>query len=170
MPANEYYFVSHWRVPCTPAEAYDIIQDSAALPRWWPSSFIASEPYHFADGAEGVKLATKGWMPYMLHWTVRQLSADPPGSLVIEVKGDFDGRGIWTLMADGDHTTITYDWRIRVEKPGVKQLSFMLKPLFESNHRWAMKKGEESLRPYGRTGTAHRRGRRPAGAMAAAPA
>ena len=26
MPANEYYFVSHWRVPCTPQEAYDIIQ------------------------------------------------------------------------------------------------------------------------------------------------
>ena len=44
MPANEYYFVSHWRVPCTPQEAYDIIQDSAALPRWWPSAFIASDP------------------------------------------------------------------------------------------------------------------------------
>ena len=85
-------------------------------------------------------------MPYLLHWTVRELSSDPPGSLVIEVKGDFEGRGIWTLMPDGDHTNITYDWRIRVEKPGVKQMSFMLKPLFESNHRWAMKKGEQSMR------------------------
>jgi len=146
MPANEYYFVSHWRVPATPQEVYDIIKDSAALPRWWPSAFIASEPHTFADGSDGVSLTTKGWMPYLLHWNVRELSSDPPGSLVIEVSGDFEGRGIWTLMPDGDHTSITYDWRIRVEKPGVKQMSFMLKPLFESNHRWAMKKGEESLR------------------------
>jgi hypothetical protein len=146
MPAHEYYFVSNWRVPCTPTEAYDIIKDSAALPEWWPSAFLHSEPHYFPDGVEGVSLATKGWMPYILHWTVRELSSDPPGSLVIEVSGDFEGRGIWTLMQDGDYTNITYDWRIRVEKPGVKQLSFLLKPLFESNHRWAMKKGEQSMR------------------------
>jgi uncharacterized protein YndB with AHSA1/START domain len=146
MPANEYYFVSHWRVPGTPEEVYEIIRDTAALPRWWPSAFVESTPNTFPDGVEGVELATRGWMPYILHWTVRELSADPPGSLVIEVKGDFEGRGIWTLMQDGEYTNITYDWRIRVEKAGVKQLSFLLKPLFESNHRWAMKKGEQSMR------------------------
>jgi len=86
------------------------------------SAFIASEPHTFADGSDGVSLTTKGWMPYLLHWNVRELSSDPPGSLVIEVSGDFEGRGIWTLMPDGDHTSITYDWRIRVEKPGVKKL------------------------------------------------
>jgi hypothetical protein len=43
-------------------------------------------------------------------------------------------------------TNIRYDWRIRVDKPLIRYLSWLLKPLFASNHRWAMAKGEESLR------------------------
>jgi hypothetical protein len=39
-----------------------------------------------------------------------------------------------------------YDWRIRAEKPLLKRLSFLLRPLFEANHRWAMARGEESLK------------------------
>ena len=41
---------------------------------------------------------------------------------------------------------VTYDWRLRAEKPLLRSLSFLLKPLFEANHRWAMAQGEESLR------------------------
>lgn len=39
-----------------------------------------------------------------------------------------------------------YDWRIEAEKPLLKRLSFILKPLFSMNHRWAMARGEESLK------------------------
>ena len=39
-----------------------------------------------------------------------------------------------------------YDWRLRAEKPLLRNLSFLLKPLFEANHRWAMAQGEESLK------------------------
>ena len=41
---------------------------------------------------------------------------------------------------------ITYDWRIRAEKPLLRYLSFLLKPVFSANHRWAMARGEESLK------------------------
>ena len=41
---------------------------------------------------------------------------------------------------------ITYDWRIRADKALLKYLSFMFKPMFSANHRWAMAKGEESLK------------------------
>jgi hypothetical protein len=40
---------------------------------------------------------------------------------------------------------ITYDWRIRAEKPILRTLSFLLKPILSANHRWAMACGEESL-------------------------
>jgi hypothetical protein len=146
MPANEYYFVSHWRLHCTPQEAFDILKDSAALPKWWPAGFLSAEPHTFEDGAEGVSVATKGWLPYILRFNMRELASDPPGSLVIEASGDLNGRGIWTLMPDGDYTNITYDWRISAEKPLIKMLSPLLKPLFKSSHDWIMKKGEQSLR------------------------
>ena len=41
---------------------------------------------------------------------------------------------------------VTYDWRIRADNPLLRALSFVLRPLFAWNHRWAMARGEESLR------------------------
>jgi len=40
----------------------------------------------------------------------------------------------------------TYDWRITAGKPLLQTLSPLLRPLLESNHRWAMAQGEQSLR------------------------
>src|SRR6185295_9030162 len=52
----------------------------------------------------------------------------------------------WTFRQDGSFVDITYDWRLRAEKPLLRNLSFLMRPLFEANHRWAMAQGEESLR------------------------
>jgi hypothetical protein len=41
---------------------------------------------------------------------------------------------------------VTYDWRIVAEKGLLRRLSFVMRPLFGANHRWAMARGEESLR------------------------
>jgi len=37
-------------------------------------------------------------------------------------------------------------WKIRADKPLLRDFSFLMKPLFSANHHWAMRKGEESLR------------------------
>jgi hypothetical protein len=84
-------------------------------------------------------------MPYILHWKVKITSSDRPTDLTSDVEGDFAGRGVWELTEEPGGTHIRYDWTIRVNKFGVKQLSPLLKPLFGSNHRWAMRRGEESL-------------------------
>ncbi len=33
---------------------------------------------------------------------------------------------------------ITYDWKIRAEKPLLRYLSLLMKPIFSANHRWAI--------------------------------
>jgi hypothetical protein len=89
---------------------------------------------------------TKGWLPYTLRWKFRCTEADYPHSFNLEAWGDFVGRGIWNFKQDGAWVHITYDWKVRAEKTLLRYLSPLLKPIFESNHRWAMEKGEESLR------------------------
>ena len=74
------------------------------------------------------------------------VEANYPYGFTIAASGDFDGRGVWTFRQDGSIVDITYDWRLRAEKPLLRNLSFLLKPLFEANHRWAMAQGEESLK------------------------
>jgi hypothetical protein len=41
---------------------------------------------------------------------------------------------------------VTYDWLLRADKPLLRRLSWLLKPIFAANHRWAMARGEESLK------------------------
>ena len=77
---------------------------------------------------------------------VAALFVNPPHGFSLEAWGDLEGSGVWTFSQDGPMVDITYDWRIRAEKPLLRYLSFLLKPIFSANHRWAMARGEESLR------------------------
>ena len=92
-----------------------------------------------------VRLHTKGWLPYTLQWEFEVVESRYPYGFALVAAGDFEGRGVWTFEQDGPFVNVTYDWRLRAEKPLLRNLSFLLKPLFEANHRWAMARGEESL-------------------------
>ena len=50
------------------------------------------------------------------------------------------------FTTDGPEIVISYDWRVSATKPLLRRLSWLLKPVFSANHRWAMARGEESLR------------------------
>jgi len=151
MPDNAYHFISRWRVEGTCGEVADVLGDPLALPRWWPSVYLdvweVRPPVNNVASGVGqrVKLQTKGWLPYTLRWQFEVVESRYPHGFAIVATGDFDGRGVWTFEQDGAFVNITYDWRLRAEKPLLRSLSPLLKPLFEANHRWAMARGEESL-------------------------
>jgi hypothetical protein len=148
MASNEYHFVSHWLVKSTVEEAAQIIGDAPDLVRWWPAVYLEVQELEPGDQngvGKIVSLYTKGWLPYTLRWQFRVTESRYPYGFTLEAWGDFVGRGIWTFEPNGEWVNITYDWRIRADKPLLRYLSFVMKPLFSANHRWAMAKGEESL-------------------------
>ncbi|MEA2522885.1 MAG: hypothetical protein QOF73_112 [Thermomicrobiales bacterium] len=61
----------------------------------------------------------------------------------IETCGDFAGRGVWTFVHDGPLVDIHFDCRISADKPLLRYLSPLLKPIFAFNHHWAMARSEE---------------------------
>ena len=152
MTSNQYQFISKWRVEGTCGEVADIIGEPLALTRWWPSVYLdvweVRPPINNVASGVGqrVKLVTKGWLPYTIRWEFEVVESRYPHGFTIVASGDFDGRGVWSFEQDGAFVDITYDWRLRAEKPLLRNLSFLLKPLFEANHRWAMARGEESLK------------------------
>jgi hypothetical protein len=148
MKSNEYHFVTHWRADGNVKEVADLLDDPLTLPRWWPSVYLAVrelEPENAGRPAV-IELHTKGWLSYTLKWQLRKTESRYPYGFSISASGDFDGRGVWTFTQDGTAVSITYDWRIRADKPLLRYLSFLLKPIFSANHRWAMAQGETSLR------------------------
>lgn len=146
--ANDYHFVTRWRVEGTCGEVADVLGDPLGLPRWWPSVYLRVDQLE-PPGPDGVgrrvRLHTQGWPPYTLTWELVTVEQFYPNRIVLDALGDFVGRGIWTFVQDGPMVNVIYDWRIRAEKPLLQQLSFLLRPVFEANHRWAMAQGEISL-------------------------
>ena len=149
MPANEYHFMTHWRLLGSRDEVASILSDAPGLARWWPAVYLdVRELRPGDDRGEGrvIDLYTKGWLPYTLRWRFTVVENRYPDGFTIEAEGDFVGRGVWTLRQDGPWVDVTYDWRIRAEKPLLRLFSPVLRPVFSANHRWAMARGEESLR------------------------
>ena len=93
-----------------------------------------------------VDLWTKGWLPYTLRWRFTTTRNDGTAGLSLHAQGDFVGEGTWTFIPDGEYVKAFYDWRIRAEKPLLRRLTWLMRPAFSANHRWAMRKGEESMR------------------------
>ena len=53
------------------------------------------------DKEEFVKVldvVTKGWLPYTILWSQRVTEINPPHAFTIEVRGDFDRRGVWAFQ------------------------------------------------------------------------
>jgi hypothetical protein len=149
MASNDYHFVTHWKVKSTVQEVSDILGDAPDLVRWWPSVYL--EVQELKPGtAQGVgreiSLFTKGWLPYTLRWQFRVTESKAPYGFTLEAFGDFVGKGIWTFEQAREWVNITYDWNIKADKPLLKHLSLILKPMFSMNHQWAMRQGEESLK------------------------
>ena len=149
MAINEYHFITHWQVEGDVQEVSDILEDVPSLARWWPSVYLdvnILEPGDERGVGKVVGLYTKGFLPYKLRWQFRVTESRAPYGSALEAWGDFNGRGIWTLEQVGPMVNLTYDWKIRADKPLLRYLSVLFKPIFAANHRWAMAKGEKSLK------------------------
>ncbi len=130
-------------------EVYTILSDAEALARWWPAVYLDVKEVEKGDLnsiGKKVKLFTKGWLPYTIRWDFEVIENIKPVTFTIKASGDLAGKGVWLLRQDGDFCNVSFDWRIEAEKRFLKTFSFILKPIFSANHKWAMKKGEESLK------------------------
>lgn len=148
MPSHEYHFLDEWKILGKLEEVSDILGEAADYPRWWPSTYLEVKVLDKGDkeqvGQRG-KIRAQGWLPYRIRFDYRVTESRKPHGFSLEAKGDLDGTGIWRLSQDGEWVRISYDWTVRADKPILRLFSFLLKPVFRSNHNWTMKMGERSL-------------------------
>src|SRR5580765_1908194 len=147
--SNEYSFQTSWRVEATREEVFALIDTVADYPRWWPAVWLKVEKIAAGDADRVVaayQLLTKGWLPYFIRWQSRTTEKRFPERLALAAEGDFVGTGVWKFSLDGPFVDLVYDWNLRADKPLLRRLSFVLKPIFSANHNWAMNKGLESLK------------------------
>ena len=149
MAPNEFQLTTHWRMKGSVEDVYEILSNPSDFVRWWPSVYLGVREMESGD-ADGVgrtiSLHTRGKLPYTLKWEARTTELDKPNRIALEAQGDLQGRGVWTFAQEGEIVDIRFNWNVSITKPWMRFLSPLLKPMFAANHRWAMRKGEESLK------------------------
>jgi hypothetical protein len=147
--SNDYSFLTIWRVAGHVDDVTEVLGDGESLPRWWPAVYLDVRPIRPGDErgvGRTLDLYTKGWLPYTLRWTLTITEPITRSGFALTADGDLIGTGRWTFAQDGPEVVITYAWNVSASKPLLRRLSWLFKPGFAANHRWAMAKGEESLR------------------------
>jgi Polyketide cyclase / dehydrase and lipid transport len=144
--AREYVFVDEWDVDAPQDVVYDIVADARTYPEWWRPVYLSVE------GDEKVtRHRFKGRLPYTLKMRAEMVREDRPRQFEVSVDGDLRGRGIWTFTPAGNGGThVRWDWIVFADRPLLRYLTPVLRPLFRWNHAWAVARAREQLEPYAR--------------------
>ena len=147
---DPYVFVDEWDVAAPREAVFDAVARSRTYPEWWTPVYIEVEGD--AEPALGARASQhfKGRLPYHLHTEARIVEFDPPRLVRAEVQGDLRGRGIWTLTPIEAGTHVRFDWHVYADRPLLRRLTPLLRPLFRWNHNWAIARAIEGLEPYAR--------------------
>jgi hypothetical protein len=88
------------------------------------------------------------YLPYKVNFGLEVVEAERPLRILSRLSKDFDGSGEWVLEETADGTVATLDWRPSVNHALIRYLTPLLRPLFRSNHKWAMRHGERQIREH----------------------
>ena len=128
--AREYVFIDAWDVDAPQEEVFLALADARTYPRWWKPTYRAVE----ADGPPVVGCRShhkfKAKLPYTLSTTSTIVRLDPPHEVEAQVDGDLRGRGVWTLTPRGDRIHVRFDWRVFADRPLLRILTPLLRPVF----------------------------------------
>jgi quercetin dioxygenase-like cupin family protein/uncharacterized protein YndB with AHSA1/START domain len=145
-----YVFVDEWDVDAPIEDVFEAIADSRTYPDWWRAVYIEVEADGPPEPGAVSRQHFKGRLPYHLRTVATVGSMDAPRRIEGTVEGDLCGRGIWTLTPRGLGTHVHFDWRVNADKPILRVLTPVLKPLFRWNHNWAIARAMEGLEPWAR--------------------
>ena len=149
--AKEYVFRDEWDADAPQQALFDALADSRTYPEWWVP--VYREVSGDCEPAVGCRTEQrfKGKLPYELKTTSEIVRYEPPGGFEVRVDGDLSGRGVWTLTPNDDGTVhIRFDWTVFADRPLLRVLTPVARPVFRWNHNWSAARAAEGLEPYAR--------------------
>ena len=148
--ASEYVFIDEWEVDAPQERVFDALADARTYPEWWTPIYKQVE----SDGAPEVGRTSrqrfKANLPYTLTTESTITRMERPNEFEVEVEGDLRGRGVWTLTPRDGKVHVRFDWRVLADRPLLRRLTPILRPLFRWNHNVAIKAAMRNLEPYAR--------------------
>jgi uncharacterized protein YndB with AHSA1/START domain len=146
----EYVFVDEWDVDAPQEAIFDALADATTYTQWWTPTYRESR----AEGPLTVGVRShqrfRAALPYTLKTTSTLVAMDRPHGFTVDVDGDLRGRGVWSLEPRDGVVHVRFDWRVFADRPLLRVLTPVLRPLFRWNHRVAIEAAMRGLEPYAR--------------------
>jgi uncharacterized protein YndB with AHSA1/START domain len=141
-----YSFVTTWRFQAPLELVWQVLNEPARYPEWWPSivSYRPLTPGLTGVGARGER-AVRGRLPYTLRYTTTVTRHEPPRELAYDATGDLVGRGRFVLTGRGGGTEVVCYWDVETTGVVFNLLAPVLRWLFAWNHNQVMRIGERGL-------------------------
>ena len=143
-----YAFLTTWLLESPRQPVWEAIYDQENWPSWWRGVEEAIE-LRPGDGSDGVgsvaKMVWKSLLPYRVEFEVTTTRVEKPHLLEGSAVGELEGVGRWRLHEQDGVTAVLYEWNVRTTKPWMNLLAPLLRPAFEWNHDWVMKRGGEGI-------------------------
>jgi polyketide cyclase/dehydrase/lipid transport protein len=142
---NDYRFRNLWAVRATASQVFDALVDLANYPAWWPD--IRAVTQLDDDTAE---VTCRSTLPYVLTFRLHRAEENPrKGRMRVDMTGDLEGY-VQGLVAQ--HRTagalLAISQRVVVNKPLLRALSPVARPVFRANHALMMWRGQRGFRAY----------------------
>ena len=148
--AREYVFIDEWDVDAPQERVFDALADARTYPDWWTPIYKEVR----ADGPPELgRVSVQRFgarLPYTLETRSTIVRLDRPHRLEVDVEGDLRGHGTWTLSRRDGKVHVRFDWRVLADRPLLRYLTPVLRPLFRWNHNQAIKSAMTNLEPYAR--------------------
>jgi uncharacterized protein YndB with AHSA1/START domain len=148
--ADEYVFIDEWDVDAPQEQVFLALADAATYPEWWKPVYIEVETDGPPEAGRVSHHRFKGRLPYTLRTRSEIVRYEPHREFEVSVVGDLTGKGIWTLTPRDRGVHVHFDWRVVADRPLLRYLTPVLRPLFRWNHDWSIKRAIEGLEPYAR--------------------
>jgi Polyketide cyclase / dehydrase and lipid transport len=143
----EYAFLTTWLLDCPRQPVWEAIHDQERWPQWWRGVEEAEEVHRGENGDVGsvARMVWKSLLPYRVSFEVTTIRVEHPYLLEGRAVGELEGIGRWRLYEQGGVTAVLYEWNVSTTKPWMNGLAPLLRPAFEWNHDWVMRRGGEGL-------------------------
>jgi hypothetical protein len=128
-------------------KVWNEIYYSEKWPEWWRGVEEVVELKKGDDlGVGSIRRYTwKSMLPYRLTFETETVRVEPMSVIEGIARGELNGRGIWNISTDGEHTIARYDWQVDTTKTWMNLIAPIAGPLFKWNHDVVMRWGAEGL-------------------------
>jgi len=144
----EYAFLTTWLLESPREPVWEAVHDQAAWPSWWRGVEEAEEvsrPPGGDDVGTVSRMVWKSFLPYRVQFEVETTRVERPSLLEGHATGELEGTGRWRFYEQDGITAVLYEWNVATTRPWMNAMAPLLRPVFEWNHDWVMRRGSEGI-------------------------